>query len=314
MSRQKKTWKRCANIFESTNTKLEDFHDQLKRAKHNLSDSKEKYSEIQQTYTTERKTLNELEQKQNNLNQDLSQLQNKRIRIESKLENTEEDLQRIANEINNLEEQISELKDQRETLRGQLEEASAARDQKEKAIDKARSQRQQLNMQRDQLKDQIRSYQSKLDSINSEIELLQDIANSNEAFPSSVQFLLEEHQSDFELLDVVSNVFSTDQQHSVALESVLGEALNFLIVQTINDARRASKMLKEQDKGRATFIPLNQLSGNHTVVDGALYEKVHSESRFESLKKLLLGNVLLFDSVEEAYSSLGGTRNIRGNP
>lgn len=297
-------------IFENTNNKLESFHIELKRAENNLSQSKVKYSEIQQQFSTERKVLNELEQEHNTTNRKLTELQNKRIRIESRLENTEEDLQRISNEIFDLEEQIRSLKNERDSLQYQVEKAQEERDEIEETIAEARKQRHSLGEQREELKDEIRGHQSNLDSIQSEIELLRDIANSNEAFPSSVQFLLENHQDKFDLLDVVSNVFSTDEHHSVALESVLGDTLNFIVVDTLADARKAATILKEEGKGRATFIPLNQLANSHDVEDNALYHEVESDSKFQQLRALLLGHVLVVDSVEKGYELLNGTRNI----
>ncbi|MFH5834001.1 chromosome segregation protein SMC [Halalkalibaculum sp. DA384] len=297
-------------IFKNTTNKLDSFHIELDRAENNLSQSKVKYSEIQQQFSSERNVLSELEQQHSATSRKLNELQNKRIRIESRLENTEEDLQRIANEIFDLEEQIKALENERDSLRYQVEKARSDREEIEEAISQARKQRQQLSEQRDELKDEIRRRQSKLDSIQSEVELLRDIADSNEAFPSSVQFLLEDCQQHFDLLDVVSNILSTDQQHSVALESVLGEALNFVVVNTLADARKAAAILKEEDKGRATFIPLDQLSERYEVVDQSLCRHVESDSKFNTLKELLLGNVLLFDSVDEAYKTLRGTRNI----
>ncbi|MDX1639563.1 MAG: chromosome segregation protein SMC, partial [Balneolaceae bacterium] len=301
-------------IYEQTEQKLDSFHNELKRAERNLSDSRERYSEIQQEYSSERKALNELEQQQSSTNRELNELQNKRIRIESRLENTEDDLQRIAGEIRELEQQIEELEEERTTLREQIAEAREQRDKNEEAIARARAERLQLSERRDELKDEIRGHKSTLDSVRSEIDLLREIADSNEAFPSSVQYLLEHHQNRFPLLDVVSNIFSTDQEHSVALESVLGEALNFVVVATLDDAKRAASILKEEGKGRATFIPMDQLTGTHDVNDDALYHKVESEERFDPLKRLLLGDVLLFSSADEAYTQLTGTRSVGVTP
>jgi len=292
--------------FQSSQQKLESFDDDLQKAKKNLKESKERYSEIQQQYSEEREKLNKLEREFSQANQDLNDLQTKRIKIESRLENTEGDLIRIREEIEDLEDEIMNFRGEKKLVKEKLEKATNERDKQQKTLQEAREKREELSEKQNALKDQIRGHQSKLDSVTSEIELLRDIADSNEAFPSSVQFLLENHSDQFSQLEVVSDILSTDEKHAVALEAVLSEVLNYVVVDTLDDAQKAAKLLKENDKGRATFIPLDQLSGSYSTVSGSLVENVEADDKFNALKELLLGNVRVFDSVDEAYSSLNG--------
>lgn len=295
-------------VFQSSQKKLDSFDDDLKKAEKNLSESKERYSEIQKQYTAEQGKLKQLEKDFSEANQDLNDLQTKRIKIESRLENTEDDLIRIREEIEDLEDEIMNFRGEKKLVQEKLEKAISNRDEQQKKLQQARGHREKLSQKQNTLKDQIRGRQSQLDSVTSEIELLQDIANSNEAFPGSVQFLMQNHADQFSLLDVVSNILSTDEQHAIALEAVLAEALNYVVVDTLDDARKAAGLLKQHDKGRATFIPLNQLADSYQVVSGSLAEEVDSADKFSALKELLLGNVRLFNSVEEAYPAIEGQR------
>ena len=306
----KQDLKDLRELFRNSQSKLESFEKDLQKAGQNLKDSKEQYSSIQQKYSSVREDLSRLEQEFSDTNRQLNDLQSEKIRIESKLENTEGDIIRIREEIEDLEDEIENFKGEKGLLADKLEKAREARKQQEEKLANAREQREALNQKRDELKDHIRSYRSQLDSVQSEISLLRDIADSNEAFPSSVQFLLENHQDDFKLLDVVSNILATDEEHAVAMESVLGESLNFVVTESLSDARKAAEILKEQDKGRATFIPLDHLSDSYEVEKGSLCHKAEAPDKFEALKQLLLGNVLLFDTVDEAHKKLKGSRNI----
>lgn len=306
IEQSEKDLKDLRDTFQSSQKKLESFGDNLEKAENNLESSQERYSEIQQQYSEEREALNKLEREFSQANQDLNDLQTKRIKIESRLENTEGDLIRIREEIEDLEDEIMNFRGEKKLVREKLNKAETKRDKQQEKLQQARQKREELSEKKDELKDQIRSHKSKLDSVTSEIELLQDIANSNEAFPGSVQFLLDEYADEFALLDVVSNVISTDEKHAVALEAVLSEALNYVVVETLDDAHRAAKLLKDKDKGRATFIPLDQLSDSYEVLDNSLVEQVECDSEFESLKELLLGNVRVFGSVGEAYDSING--------
>ncbi|MGM0547004.1 MAG: chromosome segregation protein SMC [Bacteroidota bacterium] len=292
--------------FKSSEKKLNAFDDDLEKAEKNLTESKERYSEIQQQYSAEQDELNTLERAFSQANQDLNDLQTKRIKIESRLENTEGDLIRIREEIEDLEDEIMNLRGEKKLASEKLDKAITERDKQQEKLQSARKNREQLSEQQNTLKDKIRNHQSRLDSVQSEIELLQGIANSNEAFPSSVQFLLENYGNQFDQLDVVSNLLSTNEAHAVALEAVLGNALNYVVVDSLDDARKAARLLKENDKGRATFIPLDQLSSSYQTASGSLANRVETASKFSALKELLLGNVKVFDSVEKAYTSLRG--------
>lgn len=303
--------KELRELFESSSKQLDTFDADLKKAQHNLEDSKEKYAAIQQAFAKKRDDLKELEQTQEQANHELNQLQTRRIKIESRLENTHEEISRLKTERKKLHEETEQLKNKKDDLTETLKTARNKRKQKEKELQEARQQRETLSHKQNELKDTIRQQQSRFDSIQSEIKLLQDIANSNEAFPSSVKYLLENHTDAFSTLEVVSNIFSTDEEHAVALEAALGNALNFVVVESLDDAKHAASLLKENGKGEATFVPLNQLSDSYEARDGALAHEVETEKTFQSLNELLLGEVVIFDSVDEAYKNVsGGTTGV----
>jgi len=300
-----KDLKELTELLESSRNKLEGFDDELEKSNKALEDSKKKYGQIQQQYNRERSELYEIEVQLSATNNELNQLQTKRIKIESRLENTEGDLERINNEIVDLNDEIENLNGEQGLIEQKLDNLVIERDELEEELETAREKREQFADKQNEIKDELRTLQSKKESLESEIRLMNDLASSNEAFPGSVKFLIENHRFDFKDMTTVSEIFDTDQKHAVALEAVLGDVLNFVVVKTLDEARRAAKILKENKKGRATFIPLDQLAATYPVKDGSLFDEVKSKREYSALKQLLLGNVMVFDSVEDAYA---GTR------
>lgn len=71
------------------------------------------------------------------------------------------------------------------------------------------------------------------------------------------------------------------------------EALNNIIVPTLEEGKRDAEILKKHRKGKATFIPLDKLSAKYEVKDGSLFHFVKSKPQYSALKQLLLGNVLV---------------------
>ncbi len=278
--------------------KLEEFATEQARSEKSLEDSRVIYTQTQQQYSKVRHEIYELEVQISAAKNELTQLQAKRIKIESKLENTEGDLERIESEISNLNSEISTITGQQSKVDEQLEKIFSDRNQQEKSLEEARAKKEQFAHTQNETKDQIRSLSSDLASAESESQLLQDLAASNEAFPSSVQYLLEEQRFNFKSMTTVSDIFSTDETYAVALESALGPMLNYLVVDTMEEALAAAKLLKEHKKGLATFIPLQQLAATYDVADGSLFHHVDCKAKYSALKQLLLGNVLVFEDIE----------------
>lgn len=302
--------KELMDLLTNSRSKLESFDEDLNKSEEVLEDSKKKYSQIQQQYNRERHELYEIEVQLSATNNELNQLQTKRIKIESRLENTEGDLERINEEIVDLNDEIDNMNGEQGLIETKLGKLVEERDEFEKELETAREKREGFAEKQNEIKDELRSHHSNHSSLLNEIRLMNDLANSNEAFPGSVKYLLENHRFDFKEMTTVAEVFNTDEKHAIALESVLGGALNFIIVPTLEEGKRAANVLKEARKGKATFIPLDKLSAKYEVKDGGLFDYVKTKPQYSALKQLLLGNVLVFDTVEDAYKGLKKTNAI----
>lgn len=296
--------KELMDLLSNSRTKLESFDDDLDKSGKTLEESKKKYSQIQQQYNRERHDLYEIEVQLSATNNELSQLQTKRIKIESRLENTEGDLERINEEIVDINDEIDTLNGEQKIIESKLEGLVEDRDELDKELETAREKREGFAEKQNEIKDELRTLHSSHSSLINEIRLMNDLANSNEAFPNSVKYLLEKHRFDLKDMTTVADVFNTDEKHAIALESVLGGAMNFVILPTLEEAKKAANFLKVANKGKATFIPLDKLSAKYDVVDGGLFDHVKTKPQYSALKQLLLGNVLVFDTVEDAYRGL----------
>ena len=278
--------------------KLEEFATEQARSEKSLEDSRVIYSQTQQQYSKVRHEIYELEVQISAAKNELSKLQARRIKIESKLENTEGNLERIEAEIYNLNNEIATIAKHQSQVDEQLETKLSQRNQQEKLLEEARVKKEQFAHTQNETRDQIRSLKSDLASAESECHLLQDLVASNEAYPSSVQYLLEEQRFNFKNMTTVSDIFSTDETYAIALESALGPILNYLVVDTMDEVLAATKLLKDHKKGLATFIPLQLLAATYDVADGSLFHHVNSKTKYSALKQLLLGNILVFEDAE----------------
>lgn len=276
-----------------------------------LEEAKTNFETFENRLSEARTSLESITKSYNQANSELNNLQNSQIRIESRLENSNEDLERINKQIENTLKDIAALNEEETGLKKKMDAFQYELEQAEDRLEQARKDRERLALQQNELKDKIRAGQSRLDAIESEIVLMQNIANSHEAFPSSVQYLLD-NKNDFGKMEVVSDVFSTNEKYAVALESVLGEACNYLVVNSMDEVRRGIELLKQNKKGKSTFIPLDALHNDYETAGGSLYDFVQCDAQYEKLKKLLLGHIFVFETVEEGLAHCRQNRNHTG--
>lgn len=265
-----------------------------------LEESKEHVSSV-------RKKLEEVNGRHSEITNRMNELQNLQIRLESRLENSGEQEKQLKKEIRESRENIESIGGERDKLEGQHHVLVSEYEEAEQELENVRAEHEQLLNSINQQKDEIRSLQSKEDALRSEYQLLKNLAESSDAHPAGVQYL-REHRDDFSTLEIVSDIFSSNEDHAVAVEAVLGEATNYVITADDDEAVRAFGLLKKKDKGRATIIPLNRLSNDHPVVDGALYHQITCDPAYNSLKQLFFGNVVMADTLEYAAEIAGNQK------
>ncbi|MGM0506580.1 MAG: chromosome segregation protein SMC [Bacteroidota bacterium] len=294
-----------AALRKRTLTQLQEMEEELERSETSLEQSKQRFNEIQQQYTRERHQLYELEISTAGRKKELSTLHTDRIRLESRLENTEGDRARIESEIRDMEEEISIQQGELGLIQKKLTPLKEDTDSIRSEIEQATHRKEVLEDKRETLREAIRALRSQEEAIRSEIRLLEDLEASHEYFPSGVSWLLENHASSFSRLDVVSSLLHTDEEHAVALETALGDTIHFVVVGTMEEAIRASRLLKENRKGQATFIPLDELRENYPVRRHSILSITRFDSPIRPLAELLLGETLLTEDLAQARRLLG---------
>jgi chromosome segregation protein len=284
-----------------TNEKqLTNFSDTLEQSEKSLQDSKETFNALQQQYTKVRHELYEHEISVSNVNKELRELQSARIKLESKLENSEDDQLRINRDIEDLEDEIENANGELGIAGKKLEKVNGELEELETELKQVNEQRESLQSNREELRERIRSAKSKMESARSEISLMESLADSNEGLPGSVAWLTENHADSFGTLRSVGDILQTDEEKAAALEAALGDSIHYLVVDSMDDAIRASNLLKENKKGRATFIPLQELRDSYDVAAESIYSHINSEDRFDAVTQLLTGSVMLAENLTNA--------------
>ncbi|MEX0778159.1 MAG: chromosome segregation protein SMC [Balneolales bacterium] len=276
--------------------------EELEKATTELADALEVYERYEKEVNESRRNLDEANQEYQKTSQAINQLQTSRIRIESRMEGNEEDQRRVDREIKEKNSNIENFTSEQPDFDSKLSHAISERENADAALIKVRTGREELLAEQNKLKDELRRMNSRHDALQSEISLLQSIAESNEAFPSSVQYL-QKQKNDLPDFQVLSDLLSTSENYAVALESVLGEACNFIVVEKSDEARQIVELLKQEKKGKTTIIPLDRLASDYSVGENTLYHNVKCEEKYEAVKRLFLGDVKVVETLDDILRS-----------
>ena len=102
------------------------------------------------------------------------------------------------------------------------------------------------------------------------IRLLTDLENSMEGFAHSVKQVLKASRTG-QLRGVygsVAQLISVEQKYSAAIETALGGALQNIVVDNEETAKRGIRLLQETKAGRATFLPVTSVKRNRLAERG----------------------------------------------
>lgn len=111
---------------------------------------------------------------------------------------------------------------------------------------------------------------------------------------------------------IVADVLKVDEKYVSAIETILSNSLQHLVVDKSETAVKAANFLKNNNGGRATFIPLNTIKPKYVFDEhvnvlrtqqgyvGIASELVSVDAKYDLLKKFLLGNIIVAASLENA--------------
>lgn len=102
------------------------------------------------------------------------------------------------------------------------------------------------------------------------IRMLTDLENSMEGFAHSVKQVLKASKTG-QLRGVygsVAQLVNVEQKYSLAIETALGGALQNIVVDNEETAKRGIRLLQENKAGRATFLPVTAVKGNRLAERG----------------------------------------------
>ncbi len=166
--------------------------------------------------------------------------------------------------------------------------------------------------------EKLKAAESELNSISTEIrdkqqrvKLLRDLENSMEGFGHSVKQILSAGKNGRirGIIGSVAQIITVSPQYSLAVETALGSALQNIVTENEDAAKRGIGLLKETKGGRATFLPITSVKGSRLSENGldgctgfvALgCDIVSCDTRFTGIVNSLLGRTVIAEDIDSA--------------
>lgn len=159
--------------------------------------------------------------------------------------------------------------------------------------------------------------QQELTVATSRMRALKEITDSYEGYQFGVKNLLiaQKHQRyiDSGIYGTVADVISVKQQYEIAIETALGGAMQNIICESEDNAKKAIEFLKRNNYGRVTFLPLStmkprvietsdlKLLSMKGCISTAI-NLVTFDQKYYTALAYLLGRVLVANSLDNAIN------------
>lgn len=151
------------------------------------------------------------------------------------------------------------------------------------------------------------------DAFSQRARVLQDMERSMEGFGQSVKFVLDRGSAGAlrGILEPVSKILSVENKYSLAIETAAAAALQNIVVSDEEAAKRAIKMLKEQGRGRVTFLPLTSVKGSRLEEHGlsscegfigVACDLVRYDKKYEGVVRSILGRIAVAEDLDCAVA------------
>lgn len=291
--------------FEIINSDQKNIKNEINNLKNKISSSREKIDKLKQ----------QIEVKENKIRNKNEEIQTENSALERLKERVDISNDRLQ-EISESQAEIDSKIENKKTAAAQIKaELAAVRTEIEGAEESLKELAQTIKTDTEALengKDELLKTKEDFQHYNSRLQLMEEMQDSYEGYYNGVRSILEKREQFSGLIDVVAEIVSVDAEYEQAIETALGAKMQNIIVEDDQTARKAVQYLKKNNRGRATFLPLNMVNGSrlgdHYLNKlseqegfiGLAVDLVDFPKRLQNIFDFLLGQIVISDNLDHA--------------
>ena len=257
--------------------------------------------------------LDELFEEKTVLENELSDLRIRLSVIETSAEGDSRRREDISTDIGGYREKIRELDDKADKAEKQAETYRKNAEEIGSEVEKIKASLGELVPKEEELTAAEREKLSEIGGLDSRINVLSGMLEHFDGYNNSVRFIMSEVKAGrlSGIRGPLSYLIRVDGKYVLAIETALGGALQNIVTENENDAKKAIYRLKETSSGRATFHPISTVGPQTRYGDMMKAEKaegfigwadslVGCDDDYKDIVSSHLARVAVFGNLDEA--------------
>lgn len=294
-----KTIEENEKLIADKKAELESVANELSKVQNENMEISDKTVELNQTLTALTIKLSDSKVKMSQATSSIDEINSRKDTIASQIEATQKDIDYTQSQADESNKNLEFLKERIDEYENSLGGYQMKVDAKKQKAEKIKQDAERLARQMAEKSDRAR--------------VLEDLEKNMEGFSGAVKAVLKQSQSKAlpGIHGTLSQLITVDNENSTAIEIALGAAMQNVVVSTESDAKRAINYLKQNNVGRATFLPISaikprymdekNLDDNFGFVDVAS-NLVDCDEQYRDIVENLLGRVMVVEDIDCAIA------------
>ena len=286
-------------LIADKKAELESVANELSKVQNENMEISDKTVELNQMLTALTIKLSDSKVKMSQATSSIEEINSRKDTIASQIEATQKDIDYTQSQADESNKNLEFLKERIDEYENSLGGYQMKVDAKKQKAEKIKQEAERLARQMAEKSDRAR--------------VLEDLEKNMEGFSGAVKAVLKQSQSKAlpGVHGTLSQLITVDNENSTAIEIALGAAMQNVVVSTESDAKRAINYLKQNNVGRATFLPISaikprymeekNLDDNFGFVDVAS-NLVDCDEQYRDIVENLLGRVMVVEDIDCAIA------------
>lgn len=286
-------------LIADKKAELESVANELSKVQNENMEISDKTVELNQMLTALTIKLSDSKVKMSQATSSIDEINSRKDTIASQIEATQKDIDYTQSQADESNKNLEFLKERIDEYENSLGGYQMKVDAKKQKAEKIKQDAERLARQMAEKSDRAR--------------VLEDLEKNMEGFSGAVKAVLKQSQSKAlpGIHGTLSQLITVDNENSTAIEIALGAAMQNVVVSTESDAKRAINYLKQNNVGRATFLPISaikprymeekNLDDNFGFVDVAS-NLVDCDEQYRDIVENLLGRVMVVEDIDCAIA------------
>jgi chromosome segregation protein len=295
------------NRYEEIKLIVSKITEEINEKESELSKLEKEKSEIYTQYSEQEKEILKKKQEYEEIEKSLAKIHNEIVRLTETNQDIKHRLEMIQSQRTSKETRKQELEEEINDLEKHLLEIVEKENELVKELEVVKSSLEEYNQSKELKTHQLDAIVRRQKEILAEIDVLNKQISEYQGFGYSIRKIFENKDIFKGLIDVVANLIDFDKSLSTAYETLLGGAVQHVVVKTAEDAKQIIEFLKAGEYGRATFIPLDLIDASFSPISGIEHEPgfigyaanlVNVSAEYRNLPLYLFGNDIIVKDID----------------